>query len=366
VKKILILTASFGEGHNSAARGVRDALTLLGHDASHVEMHDLFAEAFGPFNELARWSYLAMISSAPRIWSALYRSIDRKKDFTGNFRLIFAVRNRLSALLARFRPDVIVSVYPAYPHLLDEILGRADGSTCRRIVIITDSITVNSIWFRCSTDFFLVPNDATAEVLQRNGVSPGITKNFGFPVNPKFAESAENRDAPSDAAGRHVLYMINAAKSAAPELVQKLADLAGIQLTVTVGRDSRLRSAIEQVRSANDRDFEIIGWSEEMPRLLQRSHLLVGKAGGATVQETIAAATPMIINQVVPGQEEGNAQLLLQSNAGVVATSHDEVIAQIQRSFADDARLWREWFANISKLSRPAASIDMARFLLSL
>ena len=366
MKKILILTASFGEGHNSAARGLRDGLALVGHDPSHVELHDLFAETYGAFNDLARRGYLAMISSAPRMWSALYRSLDRKKDFSGNFRLLFAVKHRLSALLARFRPDVIVSVYPAYPHLLDEILGRADGGSCRRIIIITDSITVNSVWFRCSTDFFLVPNEATADVLRHNEVSSGITKDFGFPVNPKFAEHGEVKNPPSDASGRRVLYMINAAKSTAPELVRRLIELSNVDLTVTVGRDARLRSAIENIRSERDRNFEIVGWSEEMPRLMKESHLLIGKAGGATVQETIAAVTPMIINQVVPGQEEGNAQLILQSNAGAVATSHDDVIAQIQRSFADDARNWREWFANISALSRPRASLDIAEFLLSI
>ena len=366
MKKILILTASFGEGHNSAARGLRDGLALIGHDPSHVELHDLFAETYGAFNDLARQGYLAMISSAPRMWSALYRSLDRKKDFTGNFRLLFAAKHRLSALLARFRPDVIVSVYPAYPHLLDKILGRAGQDSERRVIIITDSITVNAVWFRCSTDFFLVPNKATADVLRRNDVPAEITKDFGFPVNPKFADPGEARLPPSDASGRRILYMINAAKATAPELVRRLVEVPNVDLTVTVGRDTRLRNAIESVRSERDRNFEIIGWSEEMPRLMKESHLLIGKAGGATVQETIAAATPMIINQVVPGQEEGNAQLILQSNAGVVATSHDEVIAQIQQSFADDARKWREWFTNISALSRPRASLDIAQFLLSL
>ena len=44
-EKILILTAGFGEGHNSAARGIRDALTQISPESS-VECRDLFAEAF--------------------------------------------------------------------------------------------------------------------------------------------------------------------------------------------------------------------------------------------------------------------------------------------------------------------------------
>jgi processive 1,2-diacylglycerol beta-glucosyltransferase len=94
--------------------------------------------------------------------------------------------------------------------------------------------------------------------------------------------------------------------------------------------------------------------------------LLVGKAGGATVQETIAAGCPMIINHVVAGQEEGNARLIVETNSGVIAHSPREVIAKVQRAFADDAKQWHEWAGNISKLSRPRAALDIADFLMSL
>jgi processive 1,2-diacylglycerol beta-glucosyltransferase len=94
--------------------------------------------------------------------------------------------------------------------------------------------------------------------------------------------------------------------------------------------------------------------------------LLIGKAGGAMVQEAIAARCPMIITHIVSGQEEGNARLIVETNSGAIAMSPDEVVAQVQRAFADDAKLWREWETNISKLSRPRASLDVAEFLLSI
>jgi processive 1,2-diacylglycerol beta-glucosyltransferase len=74
----------------------------------------------------------------------------------------------------------------------------------------------------------------------------------------------------------------------------------------------------------------------------------------------------MIVNHVVSGQEEGNARLIVETNSGAIALSPDEVVAQIQRAFADDAKQWHEWEANISKLSRPRASLDIAEFLLSI
>jgi len=100
--------------------------------------------------------------------------------------------------------------------------------------------------------------------------------------------------------------------------------------------------------------------------MMHENHLLIGKAGGATVQETIAAKCPMIINHVVAGQEQGNARLIVETNSGVIALSPTKVVAEVERAFADDAKQWSEWAANISKLSRPRAALDTAEFLLSL
>src|SRR4029079_298813 len=85
VKKILILTASFGEGHNSAARGIHAALGQIA-PGSAAECRDLFADAFGPLNEIARRAYLAAINRAPRAWSAVYSWIDQRPDFRSGLR----------------------------------------------------------------------------------------------------------------------------------------------------------------------------------------------------------------------------------------------------------------------------------------
>jgi len=157
--------------------------------------------------------------------------------------------------------------------------------------------------------------------------------------------------------------MINAGQSSAPSLSRWLARIPNTHLTVTVGRDEKLRRAVESIRAASAQKFTIIGRTTELPQLLASHHILVSKAGGATLQEAIAAACPMIINQVVPGQEEGNAQLLTQTNSGTVALNNDEVIASLTRAFADGGKLLHEWSANIAKISRPAASLDIAKFL---
>ena len=359
MKRILILTAGFGEGHNAAARGVRAGLARVAPKVE-VELRDLFPETFGVFNEITRRAYLTLVNRWPRSWRYVYDWLDRKKDFDKRFQRFRGLKKNLGRLLDRLQPDAVVSTFPPYPYLLQQILGGS--RSCKNIAIVTDSITINAIWYHAPADYFVVANEQSETVVRNAGVSREKIKVFGFPVSPRFADFAKDRQLLNGITPR-VLYVINAGTSRASDLVRKLLEL-NIQLTVTVGRNERLGRAIE--RAAGARKVDIYGWTDEMPRLLCENHLLIGKAGGATVQETIAASCPMIINHVVSGQEEGNARLIVETNSGAIALSNDDVFSQVQRGFANGAKQWREWSANISKLSRPRASLEIAEFLLSI
>src|SRR5437879_2206539 len=262
-KRILILTAGFGEGHNSAARGVREGLARVAPNQADVELRDLFAEAYGPVNEFVRRGYLALVNSAPRAWGIVYRWLDRKTDYDTEFRRFTRLKSQFAPLLARFQPDIVVCSFPAYANVLQEILGPE--RSCKCVVVVTDSITINATWYRSPADYFLVANEQSASVLRAVGVAPEKIKVFGFPVSPKFAEFAgSNRVLPSNNCDRRVLYMIHAATGRAPDVVRRLATL-GVDLTVTIGRADKLRPAIE---AAADGAAKIVGWTDELPRML--------------------------------------------------------------------------------------------------
>jgi processive 1,2-diacylglycerol beta-glucosyltransferase len=190
VKRILILTAGFGEGHNSAARGIRDGLARIAPDAE-VELHDLFAEVYGTLNEFIRKSYLGLINRWPRSWGYVYRWLDKKNQFNKDFARFSRLKEDLAAHLARFQPDVVVSTFPPYPYLLRQL--SEPNRSCKSIVVVTDSITVNAIWYRCQADYFLLPNELSAAVVRAGGIAPDKIKTFGFPVSPKFADLAQDR-----------------------------------------------------------------------------------------------------------------------------------------------------------------------------
>jgi processive 1,2-diacylglycerol beta-glucosyltransferase len=352
--KVLLLTAGYGEGHNAAARGLHAALVERGADA---EIVDLFAVTGGAFYERSRRDYLTLINRAPHLWAAVYRLIDLVPLVPMTLPLLGVMQSALAALLREKQPDAVISVYPVYAYLIEQLPEAARRFTF--YTVVTDSITINSVWHGALSDVFLVPNEESAEVMRRAGLPEERVRVLGFPVAPRFARDRPKRPAPLPP---RVLYMINAGKEQAPGIVDRLLQIPGVHLTVTYGRDEALRERLVAV--AAGRPLELHGWTPKMPELLMTHHLLIGKAGGATVQEAIAAGTPMLITQVVPGQEEGNAQLLFQNEAGALCPTADALAEKIESLFANDAAGWREWERNISRMSRPAASLQIADLVL--
>jgi UDP-N-acetylglucosamine:LPS N-acetylglucosamine transferase/predicted metal-dependent phosphoesterase TrpH len=361
MKKILILTAGFGDGHNAAARSLRDAIEFLDED-SRAEVLDLFADSYGAFNTLARKTYLGMVQYAPALWGGIYSMLENPfvEKQLGSFTRL---QTMLEKILNETQPDCVVSTYPVYGHVIKKIFAGHERPF-KFITIVTDSITINSSWFRAPSDYFCVANDASAEVLRKAGVAEKQIQVLGFPVNPIFADNAIELPQPVGNEPRRVLYIINTGKKKAGKAVDRLLDLENVHLTITAGRDPDLRAKlIERTRDFGDR-VKVLGWTNQMPELMMSHHLVISKAGGATVQEAIAARCPMIVNQVIPGQEEGNAELITKFNLGAVVEKNKEVAEAVELAFEKRATLWHEWRRNLKKISRPDAALRIGELIL--
>lgn len=363
VGRVLILTAGFGEGHNAAARNLRDALLAIDPSAE-VQMRDVFAEAYGAINRLAVKGYLFVINRMPGVWSMIFRWMDRSSataDRIGVFRRAARLMRRM---LDEFRPDVVVSTYPGCNHLLDHLHGRTPRRF-RQVVIVTDSLTINRLWHTGYTDWYVVANAETGEVMRSQGVEAGTIRVMGFPT-PAFFESAGGmKTGPAAGTGWRVLFMVNSGKVMALEAARELLQIDGIELAITVGRDEALERRIRGVVAESRSHAEVYGWTKELPRLIAEAHIVISKAGGATVQECLAAATPMIVSQVVPGQEEGNARLVAEGGAGVIAVTPETIAGAVREAFAADGAVWQRWHAAAARLGNPRASREIAEWILS-
>jgi predicted metal-dependent phosphoesterase TrpH len=73
----------------------------------------------------------------------------------------------------------------------------------------------------------------------------------------------------------------------------------------------------------------------------------------------------MIINQVIPGQEEGNADIIRDANIGVVVDGRKEVARWVERLAEDGGEQWLQWRRQIEKISRPDAAMQIAELILA-
>src|SRR5690242_10770779 len=169
MKRILILSASFGDGHNAAARSIRDAIELSGEETI-TELVDLFELASPRLNAVMKRAYQNIVRFAPSLWSRVFAVFDNPKLFVPQIRSMRKNRARLGELLRKTNPDVVVSTYPVYSHLIAELFGDRPRSF-RLITIITDSISVCAAWFHAPSDIFVVADEPTARVLRDKGVA---------------------------------------------------------------------------------------------------------------------------------------------------------------------------------------------------
>ena len=361
--KVLILTAGYGEGHNSAARALRSAFNEQpGIDA---ELIDLFALRAPRLNEISRRCYLQLINRAPGVWSRLYRWLDRSPRAPLLFRLLASHRRLLGRLIAEKKPVAICSTYPVYAWLLNE-LRQGGQDFCPHYTVITDALTINSLWYRTPSAGWFVTDHESASRLTFCGVPPASIHVSGFPVSLAFADRPAQWQppVPSDGSVRRVLFMINSGRRHALAIARTLLMNRQWHITFTAGRDEGLRQELTALARGAPAQAGVLGWTDRIPELLMTHHVVISKAGGATTQESINALCPLLVSQVVPGQEEGNYELIRRHDAGALAETPAEIFSTLQRVFAHDAQLWQHWRANLSRLARPAAARDIAATVL--
>ena len=357
-RPILILTSAFGEGHNAASRNLAAALRVLDPERQ-IDVRDPFAESYGWLYRIAQKAYFLFINHFPGLWGAFYKYLDRDKAVPGRVAVYQRAARLLSALATEMNPAVIVSAYPGYNHLLDHLYGKSDRPF-RTVTVVTDSITINSIWYSGYSDLFLVPNQITAEVMERAAVPAEKIRVTGFPVPAVFETFRGQRAEPGSGRPPKVLYLANPGQKNAVEILRELGTVEGIELAAACGRDEELRTALQVVASVFEKPIKVEGWMSDLPEKLAASHLVVAKAGGATVQECLAAATPLVMSQVIPGQEEGNAELLTKADCGCTATSPKAVAAAVRHAFAHGATVWKTWESNAWKTGTPDGARNSA------
>jgi processive 1,2-diacylglycerol beta-glucosyltransferase len=360
---VLIYSAGFGDGHNSAARSLVAAITdLTGGQVQALKM-DLFPECTPNIEIFLKWGYSFVTTHFPRVWGWMYRMAE-KDSGKGNlgWRWVGDFPEQLGKHLALHQPAAVLSTFPMYPYLLAEArVGlpqpRFTGT------VITDSISINSIWNKAPTDRYFVTDEFSTNILQERGKPAEQIESTGFAVSPHFTKLTPRSLQAPDTDGFRVLYF---ATSSAREVKETLRGLltdtpAAVEFTISLGRhEARLGEMVRSVLSQfPQRKTSAIGWSNRIPEMLTEHDLIISKGGGATVHECFAAGTPVLVNYFIPGQEAGNVELLQKRGCGWYCPETKALGQKLSALLADGS--WSRAKTNMLRERRPDGAYRIAR-----
>ncbi len=359
--RVLILTASMGEGHNTAAKNIRNAiLTQFGSNAE-VLVVDPYTRTNPVVNSLMQQGYSLAINNYPRVWKLVFEMLSKPGMIEGMGPLLTQLINAVHGLVHEFKPHVIASTYPVFGYILAKIRKTDPSVNAPFFTVITDSTIINSAWYRYPSDGAIVADDPSASVLINDGVRKDKVHTLGFPVGIEFEDFIPTPP-PHDGIWK-LLFFPGGTPRRAMETLHHLSTLPNAKITIVTGRRQAIHDIIS--RAGVHQRCNLIGWTDKMPELMGSHHIFIGKAGGATVQEAIAAQIPFVVSHVVPGQEEGNIALIQQTGIGTLAAANpDHVLHVIKGAMANEGALWRTWRKNLVHLQKPSASQRIAKFLM--
>ena len=364
-QRILFLSVSAGAGHRRAA----DALeaTAARRDPGTETRHlDAMAYVTAAFRRLYTEGYLELLGRAPGLWRYLYDLSNRTPPDSPGQRLRRAMERlsarRLLAEIDAWQPDVIVCTHflPAELLFHQQRQGRLD---CPVWVQVTD-FDVHRLWAVPEMAGYCVASDEAAGRLAALGMDPARIHVTGIPVMPAFAVPPERAEAAAalglDPTRTTVLLMGGGEGLGALDAVTErlLADSPELQLIALAGRNADLHARLQALTPTHGARLSVQGFTDRVERLMAAADLVITKPGGLTTAECLAMGRPMIVNAPIPGQEERNADLLLEAGAALKAVDALTLAYRVRLLMNDPARLARMG-EQARLLGRPRAAHDV-------
>ena len=366
VQRVLILTADAGSGHRSAAQAIEAALAERRAGRCRISVVNPLREAGSPgfLSTIFEDRYDDWVQRDP----ALYELSYRVSDSLATAAIIEQVssmllHDALRSLLERHQPDVVVCTSPLYLEPLQYVFDRS-GQMLPTVSVITDLAGVHTLWFSPRVDLCLVPTEQARRKALRSGVAADRVHVTGLPVHPRFG--AETRSPDQIRAELGWQAELATALIVGGTRVNKVLDISRLldrselplQLVVVAGGDESLYAQLAGEKWRGP--VHVYGFAHNMPALIRASDLVITKAGGLIVSETLACGRPLIFCSAIPGQETGNVEYVTSAGAGEWAPAPDKVLARLSRWLAHGGALLAERTANARLLGCPHAAFAVA------
>ncbi len=364
--RILILYASIGGGHKSAALALEKTFALRG--VNDVVVKDIFEFGGKVLERAVVGGYKVTSEKTPLLWKMLYESGDVSDPRWAKFknqlrgqaqRPMFVLT--LDRFVQEYAPDIIIGTHFMPLEILLPLKHKGE-LTAPFYEVITDYM-VSSDWIQHGVDAYFVASEFTRAAMIARQVNPALVHVTGIPVKPELAVEKNRADtrARLGLTSEQVITLLGGGiqssrvRHVAQELLQ--TDLRGT-LVVVAGRNEELQNEIANLKNGATLRLLKLGFIDYVDDLIVASDVVITKAGGLTVSEILARGTPMLVIDPIPGQEEWNADFVAGSGAGIQLRIIETAPAATVAVLNDASRL-RDMRKRAKRVGKPRAAFEI-------
>ncbi|MDF3298898.1 MGDG synthase family glycosyltransferase [Streptomyces tropicalis] len=311
-RRVVVISASVGAGHDGAAAALVDRLTAHGVPVDRCDFLDLLPARTG---RLLCGGYHRLLTWAPEGYQRLYRATEQAARPGAVWRALF--RGAEGRTLAALPPDTcaVVSTYPGASQVLGALRQRG-LLTVPALTYLTD-FSVHALWVAPGVDAHMAVHAVPAAQAHVQGAA-AVTV-VGPVTDPRFTPATDGQRLAARARfglpGQAPLALLVAGSWGVGPVRRAAAEIRETQAAVPVVVCGRNQALVEQLR--RDGAEYVFGWVDDMPGLMHACDVLVQNAGGLTSLEAFAAGLPVASYRCIPGHGRTNAQAL--EEAGLAA-----------------------------------------------
>ncbi|VVS91562.1 MGDG synthase family glycosyltransferase [Desulfoluna spongiiphila] len=362
-RKLLVISVSIGSGHVRAAEAIRK--TALRHcpelDVVHLDAMDYVS---GAFRKAYKESYLKIIERHPSLWGYMFSKSDRAEDDDSKMKKVRLAFERLSSRalmdeIERVNPDGVLCTHFLPAGLISRKI-RKGRMKIPCWVQVTD-FDVHGLWFQHRMDGYFVACEEASWKLEAFGIDPSNIHITGIPIVPPFT-MAQDKEACAAELGialeKPTVLMMSGGEGLGDMLTLTERMLKAdplCQIIALAGKNEDLFLALTRLSESSGGRLIPMGFTNTIERMMAVSDIAVTKPGGLTSSECLAMALPMIIISPIPGQEERNADYLLEHGAAHKALDVTSLEHKLKR-LMDRPDIMRGMKEKAGQIARPDAA----------
>lgn len=361
-------------GHIAAAKSIKKYIDDNYEDAD-IEFIDCIEYISKYVNKISTKAYVELTKNTPFLWKKLYSGSNK-----GTLAVVSNASNnvmalKLKSLIKEQRPDLIISTHPFSSHMC-AILKKKNHINCKLATIMTD-YHIHNQWLSLPeyVDYFFVANEQMKNDMVKLKIPAQKIHVTGIPVSTRFEQSFNKEEIFDEFwldKNKFTILLFGGGEFglgknvAAKVLESTIRMFKDIQVVAISGKNKKMNKAFTDIvhKTNSETRVKILEFTDKVPELMAISKLVVTKAGGLTITESLVSGLPIVIINPIPGQEEENAQFLVDSGCAIWIKSKEKNIPGIIKNLYRNKELLDKMKTASIKLAKPNSTKEICDILL--